>query len=198
MENMTLQEFILLFLTFCSTHVLISADDLEEDSLEKRAPGWGKRESVAGDNIGYLQSVLSDLSKYELENNEDSELGLEKRRPGWGKRDYDGEYGLDKRRPGWGKRSLEQDLDSIEMKRAPGWGKRSYGIAGVLSDGTMVKRRPGWGKRSMYDEYGMDKRRPGWGKRAPGWGKRSDFSKCQRLLNEMRIARLKLYQVRNI
>lgn len=193
--TMILQELVLFVLTVCSTQVITFADDLTEDDLDKRAPGWGKRATDATDSLGYLQSVFTDLSKYELNNNEDNDLGLTKRRPGWGKRGYDKDYDLEKRRPGWGKRAFDDDdFPSLEMKRAPGWGKRSFATDSVLAE-EIVKRRPGWGKRSMYEDFGVNKRRPGWGKRAPGWGKRSAGSKCQSLINDIRLNRLKYYQV---
>lgn len=191
---MNVQELSLLVLTICSTSVITFADDIDENDLDKRAPGWGKRNAETADRLGYLQTVLSDLSKYEM-NNEDSDLELNKRRPGWGKRNYVTSYNVDKRRPGWGKRAFEDDeVGSMEEKRAPGWGKRSYGITTAETDSEMAKRRPGWGKRNSYD-LDMNKRRPGWGKRAPGWGKRSEFSRCQSLIDDIRVTRLRLYQV---
>ncbi|WAR20863.1 ARNP-like protein [Mya arenaria] len=115
---------------FCSTQVITEADELSVDSLEKRAPGWGKRSPGAATELGYLQTVLSDLSRYE-ENSlgESPEADMEKRRPGWGKRGFpEGDFeSMDKRRPGWGKRSYEYDIDTMETKRAPGWGKRDDG-----------------------------------------------------------------------
>ena len=193
-EIMNLQEYVLLFLTFCSTKVISLADELNEDEMDKRAPGWGKRGT---NSLDYLQSVFNDLSKYELQNNEDNALGLDKRRPGWGKRSYAGQFNMEKRKPGWGKRAYdEEEFGSLDAKRAPGWGKRSSATTdGLLEEDSFVKRRPGWGKRSMLDDFGVDKRRPGWGKRAPGWGKRSEISKCQSLINDIRMTRLKFYQV---
>lgn len=190
-------EVILLFLTVCSVHLNVKSETLDDEPIEKRAPGWGKRDS-APSRLGYLESVFSDLSRYELNKDSDStDNGIEKRRPGWGKRSFSDDFELDKRKPGWGKRSFSFDSETLEEKRAPGWGKRSFNSDFGDVD-FMSKRRPGWGKRNMYDGSGqIDKRRPGWGKRAPGWGKRSsENTQCEALINEAWRLRLKLAQMR--
>lgn len=198
-EKMSIQDIVLLVLTFCSIQTKSFAENIDGETLEKRSPDWGKEEGTPN-RLGYLESVLSDLSRYELRKaNDNSYLDLNKRRPGWGKRGIPDDLELYKRRPGWGKRAYPYELEAIETeKRAPGWGKRTY-VTDMVSDGSDVerlKRRPGWGKRSSYEEFEAVKRRPGWGKRAPGWGKRSDDTKdCQTVINDIRIYRMKISMV---
>lgn len=206
---------VVLLVTICSIRVttLAVAEELTVDNMEKRAPGWGKRNSETT-GMNYLQNVLSDLSHYDDNLDESSDIDVDKRRPGWGKRSFSqDEYeSVNKRRPGWGKRSYYYDFEPTESKRAPGWGKRDYYVDDdIMEDGAidkrrpgwgkrsgdegyeLNKRRPGWGKRSGYDGYEMTKRRPGWGKRAPGWGKRSETtSSCTSLINDIRLLRMKL------
>ncbi|KAL4232147.1 hypothetical protein ACF0H5_009722 [Mactra antiquata] len=196
---MGIQELVVLTITLCSIHKTI-AENINGDSVVvKRTPGWGKRNVVP--RSGFFESVLSDLSRYELNGaNEDSlNLDLDKRRPGWGKRSFTDDFELDKRKPGWGKRSYGIALNDLEgtEKRTPGWGKRSLesNLQDELTDDEeRIKRRPGWGKRSEIQEYDVSKRRPGWGKRTPGWGKRSSSGadSCHRLINDIRILRAKL------
>lgn len=191
------QEFVVLVITLCSIQKTL-ADNMDGDSIEKRTPGWGKRDVAP--RVGYLESVLSDLSRYELNgaNDDTMNLALDKRRPGWGKRSFTDDFELDKRKPGWGKRAYSIDMNSAleaAVKRTPGWGKRSLEsnlLEEVNGEDERVKRRPGWGKRNEDHNYGVSKRRPGWGKRAPGWGKRSDPGNCQRLIKEIRNLRAKL------
>ncbi|XP_060552606.1 APGW-amide-related neuropeptide-like [Ruditapes philippinarum] len=189
---MSIQDFVLLVLTFCSIPTVTHADSIDGGSLEKIGPNWEKREDRPN-RLGYLESVLSDLSRYELNKaNENSYTDIYKRRPGWGKRSFSDDLELNKRRPGWGKRTYTNDFETFEEKRAPGWGKRSYGpeLSNDVNDEEIIKRRPGWGKRSEYNEFEATKRRPGWGKRAPGWGKRS--SDCQTVINDIRVLRMKI------
>lgn len=159
---------------------IVSTDD---EPVEKRRPGWGKRDDV---EFGY-SNVPNSI--------------MEKRKPGWGKRDMEElemnkrKPGWGKRAPGWGKRSFNEDVNSFLEKRSPGWGKRTSDLMDALNAMEVYKRKPGWGKRSE-----MEKRKPGWGKRTvpdssendlsylnlasdsynaidkrrPGWGKRSD------------------------
>lgn len=198
---MTTQEFVLLILTFCSIQSKTLAENIDGEMAEKRAPGWGKRDT-APNRLGYLESVLSDLSRYELNRaNEIPYSDINKRRPGWGKRTISDDLNIYKRKPGWGKRAYTYETDSIDAdKRTPGWGKRSYDIARATSDDDRIKRRPGWGKRSAYDEFtAAAKRRPGWGKRSPGWGKRSEETNdCQSIINDIRNLRLKIAMVSEI
>ena len=183
-----------LSLTLCLIHithaeVLSETDDV--DSIEKRAPGWGKR---SGQNkLEYLQTVLTDLSRLEMDK-DDLDMSLVKRRPGWGKRSYADEFNLSKRKPGWGKRN---SFNIHSIKRAPGWGKRDIESDTDFAEEERLKRRPGWGKRSNFDDGEIIKRRPGWGKRAPGWGKRSDNGKqmCQETSEAIRLLEIKLAQV---
>ncbi|KAH3787206.1 APGW-amide-related neuropeptide-like [Dreissena polymorpha] len=141
-------------------------DDINNEELEKRAPGWGKRDADSG-SIGYMENVLAELPGYQTDFTE-SNIGLHKRRPGWGKRSYN------------------LDLESTdEEKRAPGWGKRNIEYPDM--DSKVDKRRPGWGKRDVdLDEFSLSKRRP-------GWGKRSDNNNlCQNFINDIRLLRIKL------
>ena len=185
---------IVLYLIHVSYAEVLGVDDDDNmDSIEKRAPGWGKRSDQ--NSLEYI-NILRDLSRLER-NKDNSDMGLVKRRPGWGKRSYDDEFELSKRKPGWGKRSYF----SLYSKRAPGWGKRDSDSEQDILEEERSKRRPGWGKRSMYDDGEIAKRRPGWGKRAPGWGKRSESSQqmCRPdLLETISLLRLKLAQVNNI
>ena len=180
---------IVLFLIHVA-YAEVPDDEDNVDTIDKRAPGWGKR---SGQNSLEYINLLRDLSRLER-NNDGLDMGLVKRRPGWGKRSYEDKFELNKRKPGWGKRSSF----SLYSKRTPGWGKRdSETDADYIEEGRL-KRRPGWGKRSMFDDGEISKRRPGWGKRAPGWGKRSENSKpmCRPdLVETIRLLRLKLAQV---
>ena len=196
-----LQELFFVSLTLVLAIVVVRSDEIGVEGVEKRAPGWGKRDSQQN-KLGYLNSVLTDLSRYEMSKNGLDNIDLSKRRPGWGKRGAVGvvdDFDLDKRRPGWGKRSSSFEMDGVLQKRAPGWGKRSYDIDEDFdeedSDSTRSKRRPGWGKRSYLEEtVTMTKRRPGWGKRAPGWGKRSgsESRDCSDIINSIRLLNLRL------
>ncbi|XP_045189425.1 APGW-amide-related neuropeptide-like [Mercenaria mercenaria] len=189
---MSIQDFVLLVLTLCSIQTQTLSDNIDGETLEKIGPNWAK-EDERPNRLGYLESVLSDLSRYELNRaNENSYQDIYKRRPGWGKRSFSDDLELYKRRPGWGKRAYSNDLGALEEKRAPGWGKRSYesDMPSEITGVDRMKRRPGWGKRSEFDEFEATKRRPGWGKRAPGWGKRSND--CQSIINEIRLLRMKL------
>lgn len=156
----------------------------DEELIDKRRPGWGKRGSL------------------DFESNNLPNSMIEKRKPGWGKRGMEDEFEMNKRKPGWGKRapgwgkrSFNEDLNNFIEKRRPGWGKRTSDLMDALNAMEVNKRKPGWGKRSE-----MEKRKPGWGKRTvpelsetdlsyssiptdsfsvfdkrrPGWGKRSD------------------------
>ena len=173
------------------TYTEVLSDTEDVDSLDKRAPGWGKRSGQ--NNLDYLKSVLSDLSRLDIDKN-DLDMVLQKRRPGWGKRSYEDEFELSKRKPGWGKRN---SFNIHSVKRAPGWGKRDIEGETDFTEEERLKRRPGWGKRSSFDGAEISKRRPGWGKRAPGWGKRSDSGNqmCQDTAETIRLLRLKLAQV---
>lgn len=171
--------------------VCTESDNLDSEGIEKRRPGWGKRDMdmdgepddsfidenkrMPGWGKRDYGDVLNELDKRRPGWGKRSDVDLAdtldilKRRPGWGKRDFHtGEPKYTKRRPGWGKR-FDGEIDLL--KRAPGWGKRDFVLQESDPVDRMLKRRPGWGKRSSYEM--MDKRRPGWGKRAPGWGKRS-------------------------
>ncbi|XP_069139869.1 APGW-amide-related neuropeptide-like [Argopecten irradians] len=174
-------------LSFILTFSVLSASS-ETDILDKRAPGWGKRDGQTDD-----ESTLEEFGEPDKrrpgwgkrDSSDFLENSLNKRRPGWGKRsEILDRISMLKRRPGWGKRTI-QDFSDFE-KRRPGWGKRDseglnmeerapgWGKRNFIDDGEYSvydKRRPGWGKRS--DNIEVETRRPGWGKRAPGWGKRS-------------------------
>lgn len=192
---MSIPDFVLLVLTFCSIQTETHADSIDANTLDKIGPNWEKREFRIN-RLGNLESALSDLSRYELNKaNENSYTDIYKRRPGWGKRSFSDDLELYKRRPGWGKRAYSNDFEALEEKRAPGWGKRSYGsdLSNEANEEEIIKRRPGWGKRSDYNEFEATKRRPGWGKRAPGWGKRSND--CQTAINDIRVLRMKLAMV---
>uniref|UniRef100_K1RVY5 Cerebral peptide 1 n=1 Tax=Magallana gigas TaxID=29159 RepID=K1RVY5_MAGGI len=121
----------------------------DEELIDKRRPGWGKRGSLDFGSNNLPNSII------------------EKRKPGWGKRGMEDEFEMNKRKPGWGKRapgwgkrSFNEDLNNFIEKRRPGWGKRTSDLMDALNAMEVNKRKPGWGKRSE-----MEKRKPGWGKR---------------------------------
>ena len=173
------------------THTEVLNDNENIDSLDKRAPGWGK-----GSVQNILDFLKTDLSRFDI-NKDNLAMALVKRIPGWGKRNFEEEFELSKRKPGWGKRS---SVHIPSIKRAPGWGKRDSDSKTNLAEEERLKRRPGWGKRS-YDDWGFSKRQPGWGKRSPGWGKRSNTGNqqmCQETAETIRLLQLKLEQVNTL
>ena len=176
------------------THAEVLNDNQNIDSIDKRAPGWGKR---SGKNISdFLKTVFSDLSRFDKDK-DDLAMALVKRRPGWGKRNFEEEFELNERKAGWGKRS---SFHIPSIKRDPGWGKRDSNSETNFTEEERLKRRPGWGKRS-YKDSEVSKRQPGWGKRSPGWGKRSDTGNqhmCQDTAETIRLLQLKLEQVNTL
>ncbi|GFR77455.1 cerebral peptide 1, partial [Elysia marginata] len=88
------------------------ADGGTPDSVDKRAPGWGKRAP------GWRKRTVSEESIPEEDDTDKRAPGWGKRAPGWGKR----APGWGKRAPGWGKRGWAG-------KRAPGWGKRQINFS---------------------------------------------------------------------